>query len=96
MPPDSVNDLQSFLDAQAMLESEAREAMPFKTGECSFDRGYVNQSVWACKGELLFVHTLRALCQRESAFFLFLNVAQIATIKAFAMDVPFLATRTTT
>jgi hypothetical protein len=50
LPGSSVNDLQSFLDAQASLEEEAREAMPFETGECSYDKGYVKQSVWACKG----------------------------------------------
>jgi len=51
IPPDSTADLQSFLDAQAKLEDEAREVMPFKTGECSWERGYVKQAVWACRGE---------------------------------------------
>jgi len=51
IPPDSTADLQSFLDAQARLEDEAREVMPFKTGECSWERGYVKQAVWACRGE---------------------------------------------
>jgi hypothetical protein len=51
IPPDSINDLQSFLDDQRRAEQEAREAMPFQTGECSWERGYVKQSVWACRGE---------------------------------------------
>ena len=52
IPRDSINDLQSFLDGQAAMEQEAKEAMPFETGECSYDKGYVRQSVWACRGQL--------------------------------------------
>lgn len=49
---ETTNDLQSFLDGQAAMEAEAREVMPYETGECSWEKGYRRQMVWGCRGQL--------------------------------------------
>lgn len=45
---DHVTTLQSVLNHQAELEAEAREIMPYAFDECTYDKGALKQSVWAC------------------------------------------------
>ncbi|WVN85258.1 uncharacterized protein L203_100403 [Cryptococcus depauperatus CBS 7841] len=46
--PSSEITLQSLIDVSDRMADEAREALPYKFNECSYERGYLRQSVWAC------------------------------------------------
>lgn len=50
LPPGSEVTLESLVQAQDRLADEAREAMPYAFDECSYEKGYVRQSVWSCIG----------------------------------------------
>ena len=49
-PADSVTTLRSLLNHQAQLEADAREIMPYSFDECTYEKGPLMQSVWACQG----------------------------------------------
>lgn len=51
LPPDTEVTLDSLVQAQERLADEAKEAMPYAFDECSYEKGYLRQSVWSCIGE---------------------------------------------
>lgn len=51
LPPSSAQGLTAadLLSHQALLESQAREAIPFSHTTCTYSKGYIRQPLWACK-----------------------------------------------
>lgn len=51
LPPSSAQGLTAadLLSHQALLESQAREAIPFSHTTCTYSQGYIRQPLWACK-----------------------------------------------
>ncbi|PWN23619.1 hypothetical protein BCV69DRAFT_279551 [Microstroma glucosiphilum] len=51
LPPSSAQGLTAadLLSHQALLESQAREAIPFSHTTCTYSNGYIRQPLWACK-----------------------------------------------
>ncbi|WVF72282.1 hypothetical protein IAT40_007094 [Kwoniella sp. CBS 6097] len=47
-PPSSEITLQSLIDTSDRMAEEAREALPYSFDECTYDKGYLRQSVWSC------------------------------------------------
>ncbi|KAJ2027581.1 hypothetical protein GGI08_009888, partial [Coemansia sp. S2] len=54
----------SFLVAQADLEREAAEVLPGKFDECTYDKGYIRQPLYAC---LTCTHPPLKYCQGASS-----------------------------
>lgn len=46
---DSITTLSAHLDHVDSLNAQAKELMPFKVDECSYEQGYVRQKVWSCR-----------------------------------------------
>lgn len=51
LPPTSDRGLTAsdLIAHQTLLESQAREAIPFSTTTCTYAKGYIRQPLWACK-----------------------------------------------
>jgi E3 ubiquitin-protein ligase UBR7 len=47
-PPLSETTLPSLLERSEQLAAEAREALPYSFDKCTYDSGYLRQSVWSC------------------------------------------------
>lgn len=52
LPPESEISISTLITDQDRLAEEAREAMPYAFDECTYEKGYLRQSVWSCIGEL--------------------------------------------
>lgn len=50
---EEVGTLDDFVAKETAFRQEAMEIMPYEFDECSYDVGYVRQSVWACRGEYI-------------------------------------------
>lgn len=48
--PSSEITLQSLIDVSDRMANEAKEALPYNFDECSYNKGYLRQSVWSCLG----------------------------------------------
>ncbi|EIW69611.1 hypothetical protein TREMEDRAFT_30535 [Tremella mesenterica DSM 1558] len=47
-PPQREITMQNLLDTQQRLSEQAREALPYAFDECTYDKGYLRQSIWSC------------------------------------------------
>jgi E3 ubiquitin-protein ligase UBR7 len=47
-PASSETTLRALLDRSEQLAEEAREALPYSFDECTYNKGYLRQSVWSC------------------------------------------------
>lgn len=43
--------LQGLIHAEDRAREEAKEIMPYSFDECTYSKGYLRQSVFACLGE---------------------------------------------
>jgi hypothetical protein len=90
LPPDYEVTLESLVQAQDRLADEAREAMPYAFDECSYEKGYLRQSVWSCIGGLQAGRGSFMACCRRSY-----NAADDQTVarSECATDAPYHATQ---
>ncbi|WRT67041.1 uncharacterized protein IL334_004007 [Kwoniella shivajii] len=83
-PPSSEITLQSLIDTSDRMAEEAREALPYSFDECTFDKGYLRQSVWSCLdcGEKGVCYGCSISCHAEH------RLVELWTRRTFKCDCP--------
>ncbi|WWC69546.1 uncharacterized protein I206_103488 [Kwoniella pini CBS 10737] len=88
-PPSSEITLQSLIDTSDRMAEEAREALPYSFDECTYDKGYLRQSVWACLdcGEKGVCYGCSISCHSEH------RLVELWTRRSFRCDCPTTSTQ---
>ncbi|WWC61214.1 uncharacterized protein I303_103794 [Kwoniella dejecticola CBS 10117] len=83
-PPSSEITLQSLIDTSDRMAEEAREALPYSFDECTYDKGYLRQSVWSCLdcGEKGVCYGCSISCHSEH------RLVELWTRRSFRCDCP--------
>ncbi|WVQ98647.1 hypothetical protein IAU59_005778 [Kwoniella sp. CBS 9459] len=88
-PPSSEITLQSLIDTSDRMAEEAREALPYSFDECTYDKGYLRQSVWSCLdcGEKGVCYGCSISCHAEH------RLVELWTRRHFRCDCPTTSTQ---
>ncbi|KAK8869888.1 hypothetical protein IAR55_000456 [Kwoniella newhampshirensis] len=88
-PPSSEITLQSLIDASDRMAEEAREALPYSFDECTYNKGYLRQSVWSCLdcGEKGVCYGCSISCHAEH------RLVELWTKRSFRCDCPTTSTQ---
>ncbi|WWC90124.1 uncharacterized protein L201_005057 [Kwoniella dendrophila CBS 6074] len=87
--PSSEITLQSLIDTSDRMAEEAREALPYSFDECTYDKGYLRQSVWSCLdcGEKGVCYGCSISCHSEH------RLVELWTRRSFRCDCPTTSTQ---